>query len=380
MKRGILIVFLALMLSAGASANWSVKRNSPAAYADVELPFRCQTPSSTEKHVSTTIVLGQDDFVLFPIDIGDKLPRYSVNGYTFKRKPVDQALCGLLESAGIKVVAPPGEYVELDGKKIKGELASVVQQLTEFGEVFYRYKDSLKTLILSRRAEYGVHVPHNKAVLMAVLDALRGEQISDLTVDWETYQIRMNVSAEELKKAKKLIQQILDDSYMLAADVVGYQVLSSDPSGWQGVVTSLAGRLASSNRSLVGRTLVLASQSMLEDFLAVVRKFYRIEPVVAGETVVPNGWQMRFNIGECSNYTLPYSDLSILMQTKIKNHRDLNTKVTLVSSKGPMSTFNIRNMLNQEVALVGIPVDNVELMFLLRFNLIRFVQKGERHD
>jgi len=317
---------------------------------------------------------------LYPLDTGDKLPRYSVNGYTFRRKSVEVALCGLLESAGIKVVAPPGEYIELDGRKITGELSSVVQQLADYGEIFYRYKDNIKTLIISRRAEYGVHVPRNKAVLMAVLDALRGEQITELTVDWEHYQIRMNVTAEELRKARKLVQQILDDSYLLSADIIGYQVFALDKSGWQGVVTSLDGRLASSSTALIGRAFVLSSRSMLSEFLAAVKKFYQIEPVVAGESVIPNGWQMRFKLGECSNYTLPYSNLSLLMQTKIKDHRDVNTKVTLASSDSVMSSFDIRTTLNQEAALVGIPVGDAELMFLLRFNLIRFVRKGERND
>ena len=226
MKKRLILLIAMMIVGVGVNASPQVKQASPAAYADIEMPFRCHPPLAT-KQVSSTMVLEQDDFVFLPADAGDMLPRYSVNGYTFHDKPVNEVLAGLLEIAGIKVMAPKGEFVMLDGKNIRGELGTVVQQLADSGDIFYTYKDSTKTLTILRRGEYTLSVPKNKVVLMAVLDALRGSQITDLMVDWEKYQITMKVSSDELQKAKKLVRQILNDSYLLAADIQGYQALQN---------------------------------------------------------------------------------------------------------------------------------------------------------
>ena len=378
-KISILLVAMMVLMGSGVEASPQVKQVSPAVYADIEMPFRCHPPQR-DKQVSTTIVLEQDDFVFLPTSAGDMLPRYSVNGYSFRDKPVDEVLAGLLEMVGIKVMAPKGEFVALNGRDIRGELSTVVQQLADSADIFYSYKDSTKTLTISRRGEYTLSVPKNRVVLLAVLDALRGSQIADLVVDWEKYQITMNVSSDELQKAKKLVRQILDDSYMLAAEIQGYQVLPLNNAGWQGIINRFTGSLASIGRAVIGRSIVLSSQSMVDELLKVVGSSYQLTPIVAGEAVVPDGWQMRFNVNECSNYTLPYPDLSVVMKTKVKNNQQTRTKISLYTSMGAFTSFDVVSGLNQEVALVGIPArkGNAELMFLLRFNLIRFVQKGER--
>ena len=245
--------------------------------------------------------------------------------------------------------------------------------------MFYTYKDSTKTLTLLERAEFGLTVPKNKVVLMAVLDALRGSEISDLSVDWEKYQIRMIVSPEELKKAKALIDQILDDSYLLAAEIQGYQAIPLSMTGWQGVLNQMSGKLSTVGRSVVGRSIVLSSKSKVEDFMRQAAKTYQLDPIVAGEAVVPNGWQMRFNVNECANYTLPYPQMFVVLKTHIRNRDTLRTQVSLYSGGNVITAFDIPSSLNQEVVLLGVPtkVGQAEMLFLLRFDLVRFIKKGE---
>ncbi|MBQ3695491.1 MAG: hypothetical protein II938_00765 [Alphaproteobacteria bacterium] len=377
--RYILQAAMVICMSCQVMADINVRRASPAAYVDPEMPFRCMLPG-TDKQVSNTIVLTPDDFSFISLQSGDMLPRYAVNGYTFHNKPIDAVLSDLLKSAGIKVLAPQTEYTLLDGKNVKGELSSVVEQLADAGEIFYSYKESTKTLTLLRRTEFALTVPQNKVVLLAVLDALRGSEIENLNVDWEKYQIRMSVSPEELQKAKKIVRQILDDSYLLAADIEGYQAIPYQNSiAWQGVLNESTGLLSSIGRAMVGRPVVLKSKTSVDSFLARVEKAYQLTPLVAGQAVVPNGWQMRFNVNECANNTLPYPNMSIVMKTRIKDQSSERTQVTLVSAGSTVSSFDVSSALNQEVALIGIPtkVGNAELMFTLKFNLIRFIQKGE---
>lgn len=372
-------VIIGIGLACQVMADPDVRRISPAVYADAEMPFRCMLPS-TDKQISNTIVLTPDDFSFVPLQNGDMLPRYAVNGYTFHDKPVDAVLSGLLESAGIKVLAPRTEYTLLEGKNVKGELSAVVDQLAEAGDVLYSYKDSTKTLTLLRRAEYALNVPKNKVVLMAVLDALRGSEIENLNVDWEKYQIRMIVSPEELQKAKKLVRQILNDSYLLAADIEVYQAVPYQNAGeWQGVLNNSTGIVASIGRAMVGRPVVLKSKTSVESFLNKVESAYALTPLVAGQAVVPNGWQMKFNVNECANNTLPYPNMAIVMKTRIKDQSSQRTQITLRAANATLSSFEVSSSLNQEVALIGIPthVGNAEFIFTIKFNLIRFIQKGE---
>lgn len=380
MKKIFILGFMTILgISLNVMADIRVRKASPAVYADMEMPFRCVL-AGTDKRISNTIVLSADDFSFVPMQSGDPLPRYAVNGYTFSNKPVDAVLAELLKEAGIKVAAPQTEYTILDGKNVRGELSSVVAQLAEVGDVFYNYKSSTKLLTILRRGEFVLNVPQNKPVLMAVLDSLRGSGIENLNVDWEKYQIKMIVSPEELQKAKKLVRQILDESYLLAVDIEGYQAIPQQGAGeWQSVLNQSSGILASINRAVVGRSVVLKSRSNVSEFLDKVRTVYQLDPLVGGQAVVANGWQMRFNVNECSNNTLPYEHVSLVMSTKIKDQSNERTKVTLHTASGILSTFDVSSALNQEVVLLGIPtkVGNAELLFTLKFSLIRLIQKGE---
>ena len=375
----ILGMIVGLSLSCYAWANAQVRQASPAVYVDAEMPFRCVLPG-VDKQVSNTIVLTPDDFSFVSLQSGDMLPRYAVNGYNFDNKPVNEALAGLVKSAGIKVLSPQTEYAYLDGRNIRGELSAVLEQLADAGDVFYNYKDATKTLTLLRRAEFALNVPKSKVVLMAVLDALRGSEIENLHIDWEKYQIRMTVSPEELRKAKNLVRQILDDSYLLAADIIGYQAVPYANAGeWQGVLNESTGLIASIGRAAVGRSVVLRSKTSAESFLSRAESAFQLTPIVAGESVVPNGWQMRFNVNECANNMLPFPSMAIIMKTRIKDQSSERTQITINTANGVLASFDIASSLNQEVVLIGLPtkVGSAELAFAIKFNLIRFIQKGE---
>ena len=377
--RYILSAVAIVAMSCHVMADPNIRKVSPAVYVDVEMPFRCMLPN-TDKQVSSSIVLTPDDFSFVALQTGDMLPRYSVNGYTFHDRPVSEALAVLLKQAGIKVLAPRSEYILLNGNKVKGELSSVVEQLADAGEIFYNYKDATKTFTLLRRADFALTVPKNKAVLSAVLDALRGSEIGNLSVDWEKYQIRMTVSPEEYKKAKRLVRQILDDSYLLAADIQAYQATPMANAGeWQGVLNESTNLIASIGRGVVGRSIVLRSKTSVGSFFKRVMQAYQLTPLVAGQAVVPNGWQMRFNVNECSNNSLFYPDMAVVLKTHIRDQNTEKTKVSLISGKGTVTSFDVHSALNQEVVILGIPtkVGRSELLFTLKFNLIRFIQKGE---
>lgn len=378
-KKGVWFgLIMAFMWASAVFAKADIQKVAPVALVDFEMPFRCTTTQS-DQAVSQTIALTLDDFAFQSLQSGDALPRFAVNDYTFKEQPLDKVLAKLVESAGIKVIAPKTEMMLLTAKNVNGDLASVVQQLTDAGEMFYNYKEASKTLTLLRRADFALQVPKNKAILMSVLDALRGQDLQNISVDFEKYKIRMNVSPEELKQAKKVVRKILDDAYLLAADIKIYELLPYTAGGqWHTIMQKVLPMIATTKNALTGRAMILKNHKNSDDIVQIVKQFYQVQPLVSGQSVVPNGWQMRFNINECTTTPLPYANMSLLMKTRIHNEMDERTQITIASGNEVLTTFDITSNLNQEVVLLGMrQPNNKELLITVKFNLIRLSQKGE---
>lgn len=378
-KKGVWCgLIMAFMWASAVFANADIQKVSSVALVDFEMPFRCTTTQS-DQAVSQTIALTLDDFAFQSLQAGNALPRFSVNDYTFKEQPLDKVLAKLVESAGIKVIAPKTEMMLLTAKNVNGDLASVVQQLTDAGEMFYNYKEASKTLTLLRRADFTLQVPKNKAILMSVLDALRGQELQNISVDFEKYKIRMNVSPEELKQAKKVVRKILDDAYLLAADIEIYELSSYTAGGqWNTILHKALPMIATTKNALTGRAIILKNHKNSDDIVQIAKQFYQVQPLVSGQSVVPNGWQMRFNINECTTTPLSYAKMSLLMKTRIHNEMDERTKITIASGNEVLTTFDITSNLNQEVVLFGMrQPNNKELLITVKFNLIRLSQKGE---
>jgi len=352
--------------------------NAPARFiVDAELPFRCAGPAE-EKPVSKTVALQDNDFIFLPAEGSDALPRYEVNLYNFKNKTADVVISDLVKKLQIKVQAEVGSYPEMSGTNLHGELSSVMQQLTEKIGVFYTYHANTKTLFLSRRTNMLINIPKDKVVLLAVLDALRGAEIKRVDVDWEHYQIRINVSADELEKAKMLLAQILRDSYLLLAEIKMYYVdTEQHPHYFPQALNALGmQKMASLKAGVVGQLTTFNENVPVDSFVDKIREIAGIQLLARGIAVVPNGWNMRFNLGECSVSPLPYQNFALLMRTRILHQDEMHTQLTLVTEDGELATFPMTTALNQEIALGSIPAGAAgEFVFAVRLNLIRFVHK-----
>ena len=344
---------------------------------DAELPFRCAGPAE-EKPVSSTVALQDSDFVFLSAEASDPLPRYEVNLYNFKNKTADVVIADLVKKMQIKVQAEVGYYPEMSGTNLHGELSSVMQQLTEKTGLFYTYHANTKTLFLSRRTNMLINIPKDKVVLLAVLDALRGAEIKRVDVDWEQYQVHINVSMDELEKAKRLLAQILRDSYLLLAEIKMYYVDTEKYPHYLPQALNALGmqKVASSRAGVIGQAVVLNDKVSVDSLIDKIRQTAGVQLLARGIAVVPNGWNMRFNLGECSVSSLPYQNFALLMRTRIQHQDEMHTQLTLMTEDGELATFPLTTALNQEVALGSIPAGSVgEFVFALRLNLIRFVHK-----
>ena len=129
---------------------WAASPKSTARFINIETPFRCSVNRYENLKVSTTLPVKAGDFKLTFFDKMDDLPRYEVNGLSFKKKPIDEALQLLVDEADITVYTEDGYYPSMDADGVFGELTDVVNELAASGGIFYRYDAIRKELYLSR--------------------------------------------------------------------------------------------------------------------------------------------------------------------------------------------------------------------------------------
>ena len=373
---------MALMMAvlAGGQSFAAPSPKTTARFSNIETPFRCSTNRYDNLKIATTIPVTDKDFKLTFFDKMDDLPRYEVNGLTFKKKPIDEALQLLLDEADITVYTEDGFYPTMDAEDVFGELTDVVNELTESGEIFYRYDAVKKELYLSRKARFELQLPDNRTVMLAMLDALRGAGISDARPNWKNNTILTTLTAAEKKTVEELLSYILEDGHLLLADTRVYTARPKTPMvNWQKVIRRFgAGRVYTANNGLVGKILSIGNQIPEQQFMSTVGTEFAVLPVSQGVAIVPNGWKMRFNVGQCSLGD-KLSTLSILVNAQIRTPEKVEANITLDSKKGELSSFNTVSAIDNELIVVGVPAPDSkgeELLATFKLRLIRLVKEN----
>ncbi|MGN0919962.1 MAG: hypothetical protein ACI4OR_04330 [Alphaproteobacteria bacterium] len=383
MKKGLFWGLLTVCLTAQSAP----LMNNPDSlrYLDVELPFRCSSDAVVEgEGIASSVALSKTDFtVRLPGQTG-LLPRYQVNGFSFSNKAADVAILELLDSAQIKVIAEEGKYPTLSANDLKGELSVVMEELVRQSNLFYTYQPDTKTLFLTHKAKAVIQVPANKLVMMAVLDALNGAHFEPFSVDWTNFQITLNLTRPELTEVQSLMGMMVKEKYILAAQIKLYDLSSTSfETHWQFVLDRLGTRKISVTQSgLVGQALTLAPSVDDQTFLSAMQGTFSLVLIAAGKVAVPSGWRTRFNFNQCS-VKASYPDLSVFLKTSVKKKNEAQTVLTLDSSSGEITSFDLNNNLDQKVMLIGVPVPGNpyrELMMSLQFQFIQLIKKGEQND
>lgn len=347
---------------------------------NIETPFRCTVDELKDQKILTTIALTDQDFKLSYFDYSDSLPRYEVNGFSFRNLPVDEAFQRLLEEAKITVYTEDGTYPELNAQDVFGELTTVVSELAKAGDVFYRYDSKQKALYLSRFGRFELKLPDNRLVMFALLDALRGAGIQQIAPNWENSTLILTLNYAEKQKVQSLLDQILKESKLLLADTQVYHISPAIPqASWQKVIEEFgAGRVYTTNSGLVGKLISIGHHKKSQDLLASISKNYIVSPVSEGIAIVPNNWKMRFDIGKCAH--IPgLETLSLLLSTQIKSTDKVDTNVTLDTKSGELTAFNVVAAIDDELAIIGIPRNyqgypDGELLITLKLRYIRLVK------
>ena len=350
---------------------------------NIETPIRCQVPFNPSE-IITNIPMDPDQFKLIRMDSVDQMPRYEVNGYTFSNQPLDMALQTLVSEAGIRVYSDDGLFPEISGEDIHGELSAVVNELADAADTYVRYDAKSKKLYLSRWGRFKLMVPGGRVGMYAVLDALRGANITDVQPDFGKSVIYFRINRENQRTITRLIDFLKEDPQLLMFDVKVYR-LTDRTNGdfrWKNVIRDFGiKRINMSINGLAGRLLITPHQPKSYTLADELLKDMKVTQISEGVAVMPNTWKVRFDIGQCAGMPVAEKDMSLLLQADLSSSKEIQTKIAIDTARGEISSFNTFYNVDDDLNIVGIPGTvfnpdwtDVEYLITMKPRILRIVK------
>jgi hypothetical protein len=324
----------------------------------IELPKRCEVDWDNQKVVS---IVPQEKIEIVRLNVGDELPELKVDDYEFKDLTVKQSLDKLLLGTDVVVLEDEPLYEKITGTIATGPLSDAVELMTKMGRVYYSYDANNGELKLSHRGKWLIKMPKNETIIMALLDAMHGADMRNLLVDWQDKTVVFEGNYQTEREVAKIIADITDKKYMIAWDVDVYRVYprTDNPIVWMNLLPAFGDKnVKMSIPGVVGRALVVGPEintKTLQEFLA---QQANVVLISQGTFAIPNGWQSRFDIGQCGKEERLETDLIIGATGNYGDFggRDkIDAKIVLRTSNGELSSFNIPSSVGDNYVIVGIP-------------------------
>ena len=259
----------------------------------IELPKRCEVDWNNQTVVS---VVPAEKIEIVRLGVGDKLPELRVSDYEFKDLTVKKALDKLLDGTDVSVVEDEVLYEKISGTISSGVLSDAVELMTKMGRVYYSYDENTGELHLTHRGKWLIKMPQDETIIMAMLDAMHGADMRNLLVDWQDKTVVFEGNYQTEREVAKIIADIAGKKYMLAWDIDVYRVYprTDNPIVWMNLLPAFGEKnIKMSIPGVVGPEI---NTKTLQEFMA---QQANVVLVSQGTFAIPNGWQSRFDIGQC---------------------------------------------------------------------------------
>lgn len=325
----------------------------------IELPKRCEVDWDNQSVVS---MVPAEKIEIVRLATGDPLPQdLQVSDYEFKNLTVRNALDKLLQGLSIAVVEDEEMFEKISGEISAGSVEDAVELMTKMGRAYYSYDAENGEIHLTHRAKWLIKMPKDETIIMALLDAMHGADMRNLLVDWQDKTVVFEGNYQTEREVSKIIADISAKKYMLSWDIDVYRVYprTDNPIVWMNLLPAFGEKnIKMSIPGIVGRALVVGPEintKTLQEFLA---QQANVVLVSQGTFAIPNGWQSRFDIGQCSKEERLETDLIIGATATYGDFagRDkIDAKIVLRTSNGELSAFNIPTSVGDNYVIVGIP-------------------------
>ena len=324
----------------------------------IELPKRCNVDWNNQTVLS---VVPEEKIEIVRLATGDELPELNVSDYEFKHLTVKQALDKLLEGTDIVVIEDEELIEKVSGAIRSGNLEDTVALMAKMGRAYYYYDAAARELHLTHRAKWMIKMPRDETIIMALLDAMHGADMRNLLVNWQDKTLVFEGNYQTEREVARIIADISSKKFMLAWDVDVYRVYprSDNPIMWMNMLPAFGDEnVRMSIPGVVGRALVVSPEintKTLQEFLG---QQANVVLISQGTFAIPNGWQSRFDIGQCGKEERLETDLVIGATGSYGNYggyKKIDAKIVLRTSAGELSSFNIPSSLGDNYVIIGIP-------------------------
>lgn len=339
--------------------NLSIRTTDSAKKLDLEKPLRCSVNWQTQELISA-IPYQLSTFQLRKNGINDILPKYQVTGFSFESMPTEKAIKKLVKEAGIKVIAKDAPYANINAENLRGSLEEVLNMLTEASEIYYSYDAHNKIIRLNRKANFSLYSPKDIPIILSLLDVLRGSGITNITTDWEDYSITFDADFELEQKVKKLIGYFKENPVLVAFDISMFKIYPKNPKQeveWQELLNAFSyGTIKTTSTGVIGRIMATSDDLNIDTLTKFMKKQADVYKVSEGKFVSPNEWFSRFDLGKCSwSKNEMEKDISFLAKATLESNNRLTSTITLDTTKGEISNYNIRSRFGENILIIGLP-------------------------
>ena len=325
----------------------------------IDLPKRCTVDWDNQTVVS---VVPEEKIEMVRLGVGDPLPSdLVVSDYEFKKLSVKQALDKLLDGTDISVIEDGELPQTISGTVASGNLDDTVELMAKMGRAYYSYDAENAEIHLDDRAKWMIKMPNNESIIMSLLDAMHGADMRNLLVDWQDKTVVFEGNYQTEREVAKIISEIASKKYMIAWDIDVYRVYprTDNPIVWMNLLPAFGDKnIKMSIPGVVGRALVVSPEintKTLQEFLS---QQANVVLISQGTFVIPNGWQSRFDIGQCSKEERLETDLIIGATGTYGDYggqNKIDAKIVLRTSNGELSSFNIPSSVGDNYVIIGIP-------------------------
>lgn len=330
-----------------------------AQHFSIELPRRCTVNWDNQSVIS---VVPDEKIEMVRLNTGDPLPPdLSVSDYDFRKQTVAAALNKLLEGVDIAVVEEEPGVEKISGSVASGNLADTVDLIARLGRMYYSYDAAGGEIKLSNRAKWLIKMPADQDIIMALLDAMHGADVRNLIVDYADKTVVFEGNYQTEREVSHIIADIASKKYVLAWDMDVYRVYprTDNPIIWMNMLPAFGeNNIKMSVPGVVGRALVVGPEintKTLQEFLSAQANVVLISQ---GHFVVPDGWQSRFDIGQCGKEERIETDLVVgatATYGDFGGRKKIDAKIVLRTSNGELSSFNIPSSIGDNYLIIGIP-------------------------
>ena len=324
----------------------------------LDLPKRCTVNWNNQSVVS---VIPEEKIEIVRLDTGDALPDLKVSDYNFKRLYVKDALEKLLADTDISVVEDQATFEKISGEISTGSLTDAVELMTKMGRVYYSYDKEFGEIHLTGHGKWMIKMPKDETMIMAILDAMRGADIHNLLVNWQDKTVVFDGDYQTEREVAKIITDVSSKKYVLAWDIDVYRVYPKTDSAivWMNMLPAFGDKnIRMSIPGVVGRALVVSPEINTKTLQEFISRQASMVLISQGTFAVPNGWQSRFDIGQCSKEDRLETDLIIGATGKYGNYggyKKIDAKIVLSTTNGELSSFTIPSSVGDNYVIVGIP-------------------------